>query len=80
MVHGIAEETTDDVRDAGYPWLDSARPSLSAEEVAGRLRVSRRTVYEWLKLGRLRGLRAGKAWRIREEDLEVRQTFRASGR
>ena len=32
---------------------------LTPEEVADQLRVSRRTVYGWLKLGKLRGLRAG---------------------
>jgi len=42
---------------------------LTPEEVAKRLRVTRRTVYTWLKLGRLRGLRAGKAWRIAPADL-----------
>jgi excisionase family DNA binding protein len=40
------------------------------EEVAEQLRVTRRSVYEWLKSGRLRGLRAGTRWRIRPEDVE----------
>jgi excisionase family DNA binding protein len=40
------------------------------EEVAQELRVTRRTVYEWLTTGRLRGLRAGSRWRIRPEDVE----------
>lgn len=40
------------------------------EEVAQELRVTRRTVYEWLTTGRLRGLRAGSRWRIRPEDME----------
>ncbi len=44
---------------------------LTPEEVAERLRVTRPTVYTWLKKGRLRGLRAGKAWRVRTEDLET---------
>jgi excisionase family DNA binding protein len=44
---------------------------LTPEEVAHRLRVSRPTVYAWLKIGRLRGLRAGKGWRVRSEDLEA---------
>lgn len=44
---------------------------LTPEEVARRLRVTRRTIYAWLKIGRLRGLRAGKGWRIRSEDLEA---------
>ena len=42
---------------------------LTPEEVAEQLRVSRPTVYAWLKIGRLQGLRAGKAWRIRPADL-----------
>src|SRR5438105_1633493 len=41
------------------------------EEVAASLRVTRRTVYEWLKIGRLRGLRVGRGWRIRAEDVEA---------
>jgi excisionase family DNA binding protein len=39
------------------------------EEVATELRVTRRTVYEWLRTGRLHGLRAGKAWRIPAESV-----------
>jgi excisionase family DNA binding protein len=41
------------------------------EEVAAELQVTRRTVYEWLRSGRLRGLRAGRGWRIRPEDVEA---------
>jgi excisionase family DNA binding protein len=48
----------------------SAEMLLTPEEVAERLRVTRPTVYTWLKKGQLRGLRAGKAWRVRTEDLE----------
>jgi excisionase family DNA binding protein len=44
---------------------------LTPEEVAARLRVTRRTVYAWLKIGRMRGLRAGKGWRIRPADLDA---------
>jgi excisionase family DNA binding protein len=39
------------------------------EEVAEKLKVTRRSVYEWLLRGRLRGLRAGDTWRIAEQDL-----------
>jgi len=58
------------------PPSDAARPELkepllTPEEVADHLRVSRPTVYAWLKMGRLRGLRAGKVWRIRPADLEA---------
>lgn len=44
---------------------------LTPEEVAGQLRVTMPTIYAWLKMGRLRGLRAGKFWRIRPADLEA---------
>jgi len=33
------------------------------------LQVSRRTVVRWFKEGRLRGVRVGRLWRVREEDL-----------
>jgi excisionase family DNA binding protein len=41
------------------------------EEIAEELQVTRRTVYGWLRSGRLRGVRAGRGWRIRPEDVEV---------
>jgi excisionase family DNA binding protein len=44
---------------------------LTPEEVAEQLRVTLPTVYAWLKMGRLHGLRAGKFWRIRPADLEA---------
>lgn len=45
-------------------------PALyTPEEVAARLKVTRRAVYQWLLSGRLKGFRAGQHWRISEEDL-----------
>jgi excisionase family DNA binding protein len=44
---------------------------LTPEEVAARLKVKPRTVQEWLRSGRLAGLKLGKLWRIREYDLEA---------
>lgn len=41
------------------------------EEVAASLRVTRRTVYAWLKSGRLEGCRAGRSWRIKEDALDA---------
>jgi len=38
-------------------------------EVAGKLKVSRRSVYQWLTSGQLSGLKAGQSWRITEEAL-----------
>jgi excisionase family DNA binding protein len=49
----------------------SERTLYTAEEVATALRVTRRTVYEWLKIGRLHGTRVGRGWRIRPEDIEA---------
>jgi excisionase family DNA binding protein len=47
-----------------------ALPTLyTPEEVAEKLRVSRRAVYQWLNSGRLNGLKAGQYWRVTEEDL-----------
>jgi len=44
---------------------------LRPDEVAEMLQVSRRTVVRWLKEGRLKGVRVGRLWRVREEDLEA---------
>lgn len=43
---------------------------LTPEEVAERLKVSRETVLRWLRNGELKGVKAGKLWRVREEDLQ----------
>ena len=39
------------------------------EEVAGRLHLSRLTVMDHLRAGRLRGVKVGRFWRITEEEL-----------
>jgi excisionase family DNA binding protein len=44
---------------------------LTPEQVADRLQISRVTVMDFLRKGRLKGHRVGKLWRIKEEDLEV---------
>jgi excisionase family DNA binding protein len=41
----------------------------TAEEAAARLKISVRTLREWLRTGKLRGVNTGKHWRIREQDL-----------
>lgn len=43
---------------------------LTPEQVAERLQVKERTVLDWLRAGELRGLKLGRLWRIRPEDLE----------
>lgn len=43
---------------------------LTPRETAERLAVSKGSVREWLRVGKLKGLKAGRLWRIREQDLE----------
>lgn len=44
---------------------------LTTDEVAARLKVTKRTIYAWLKDGRLRGVKVGKFWRIRQADIDA---------
>ncbi|MBM3270861.1 MAG: Flp pilus assembly complex ATPase component TadA [Candidatus Sericytochromatia bacterium] len=43
---------------------------LSLEEAVHRLGTTRPTLYRWLQGGRLRGIKVGRQWRFRPEDLE----------
>jgi excisionase family DNA binding protein len=43
----------------------------SPEEVAERLGMSRSTIGEWLRSGRLKGRRIGRFWRVKESDLQA---------
>ncbi len=46
---------------------------LTVEQIADRLQVTEWTVRNWLRQGRLRGLRLGSrtaGWRVRPSDLE----------
>ena len=44
---------------------------LTPAEVATRLNVSLVTVGRWLRGGKLKGVKAGRQWRVRERDLEA---------
>jgi excisionase family DNA binding protein len=44
---------------------------LTPEQVAERLQVTERTVYGWLRRGKMPALKLGRLWRIRPEDLEA---------
>jgi excisionase family DNA binding protein len=44
---------------------------LSSKEIAKRLNVSAVSVRKWLRQGKLKGVRAGKLWRVLESDLEA---------
>ena len=43
---------------------------LTPAQVAERLQITERTVYEWIRGGKLTALKLGRLWRIRLEDLE----------
>ena len=44
---------------------------LKLEEVAGYLRLSKKTVYRMAKSGRLPAFKAANNWRVRRADLDV---------
>jgi excisionase family DNA binding protein len=44
---------------------------LSAEDIATRLNVSPITVRKWLREDKLKGVRAGRLWRVKEKDLQA---------
>ena len=48
-----------------------AKPYLRVDEVADHLRVSRRTVYLWVQIGKLPGVRVGGTVRIPSSALQV---------
>lgn len=43
---------------------------LAVADIVKKLNVNKETVYRWLRGHKLTGLRAGRLWRVREEDLE----------
>jgi excisionase family DNA binding protein len=43
----------------------------TVEQIAEQLQVTPRTVREWLRTKRLRGVRAGRQWRVRTADLDA---------
>jgi excisionase family DNA binding protein len=44
---------------------------FTPEQVAEKLSVSPKTVKDWLRSGKLRGVKVGRLWRVRERDLEA---------
>jgi excisionase family DNA binding protein len=55
----------------GSAALTTGSTLYKTAEVATILRVSQRTVQEWIHTGALRALRYGKLLRIRQEDLDA---------
>jgi excisionase family DNA binding protein len=44
---------------------------LSPEQVAERLQISRWTVMDYLRVGKLKGHKVGRLWRVKESDVEA---------
>jgi excisionase family DNA binding protein len=49
---------------------------LTIEEAAGRLKIAVKTMREWLRTRKLPGVKMGKYWRVREQDIEAFVTSR----
>lgn len=43
----------------------------TVEQIADKLQVDLETVRIWLRAGKLKGIKVGRLWRVRERDLEV---------
>lgn len=43
---------------------------LTVKETADILSLSEYTIREWLKSGKISGIKIGRGWRIKEEDIE----------
>jgi excisionase family DNA binding protein len=50
---------------------ESQERYLSPDDVAKKLNISPLTVRRWLKAGKMKGVRVGRLWRVRESDLEA---------
>ena len=48
-----------------------AEKLLTPEDAAKALVVKPETVREWLRTGKLKGVKMGRLWRVRERDLEA---------
>jgi excisionase family DNA binding protein len=44
---------------------------LTPDEVAERLKISRFTVMDYLRAGRIKAVKVGRLWRIKESDLRA---------
>ena len=49
------------------------------DEVADILKISKRTLYTYIKEGKLHAVKIGKSWRVSEENLQSFITTGASG-
>ena len=44
---------------------------LTPMEISKEFKVSRITVARWLRTGKLKGVKVGRLWRVRESDLQA---------
>ncbi len=44
---------------------------LTPEEAAAKLKIKPRTLYGWLRAGKIKGVKIGDLWRIDEKDLQA---------
>jgi excisionase family DNA binding protein len=51
-------------------WEGLMTPFITVKETCSLLKISRQTVYEWMRSGKLKAVKAGRLVRIRREDLE----------
>lgn len=50
--------------------MENKERLLSPEDVAKQLNIATATVREYLREGRIKGIKVGKLWRVRESDLQ----------
>lgn len=43
---------------------------FTPEEAAKKLKIARRTVYHWLREGKIKGKKLGNMWRISEAEID----------
>ena len=53
------------------PDIETQERLLTPAEIVTRLSVSLVTVGRWLREGKLKGVKAGRQWRVRESELEA---------
>ena len=51
--------------------MDTNTKFYSPEDIAAMLRVTRRTVYNYMKTGKLHAVKIGKYWHISQESLDA---------
>lgn len=50
--------------------LDKSIEVYTLEEVADIVHVTRRTIYTWVKDGKIKAFKVGRQWRVKREELD----------